>query len=132
MRWLSMNYRFDPETSVIDLYVTIEGVKEKRKIKMALDTGASYTMIPWEVVEVLGYETQLSKNSTSLITASGVEKAPVIKVKSMEVLEKQGKEVPTVVHDLPERSYVDGLLGLSFLRNFEVRLDFKKGILEID
>ncbi len=127
-----MNYRFDPETSVIDLYVTIEGVKEKRKIKMALDTGASYTMIPWEVVEVLGYETQLSKNSTSLITASGVEKAPVIKVKSMEVLEKQGKEVPTVVHDLPERSYVDGLLGLSFLRNFEVRLDFKKGILEID
>ena len=47
--------------------------------KMALDTGATYTMIPWDIAEVLGYDPGASKDRVSLITASGVEKAPLIK-----------------------------------------------------
>ncbi len=127
-----MSYRFDPKASVIDLYVTVKGAEGRRKVKMALDTGATYTMIPWEVSELLGYEAELSKESISLVTASGVERAPIIKVKSMDVLGRDVDDVPTVVHDLPERSYVDGLLGLSFLRNFKMCIDFKEGMLEIE
>jgi len=51
---------------------------------------------------------------------------------SVRVLGKEAKNVKAIVHDLPAKSYVDGLLGLSFLRNFNVHLNFKEGTLEID
>ncbi len=99
---------------------------------MALDTGATYTMIPWDIAEVLGYDPGASKDRVPLITASGVERAPLITLKSISVLGKDADNVQTVVHNLPEKSYVDGLLGLSFLRRFRVCLDFQNGVMEIE
>jgi len=60
-----------------------------------------------------------------------VERAPLITLESVTLADEQVKNVQALVHDLPPRSYVDGLLGLSFLRNFKVSLDFKEGILEL-
>ena len=37
-----------------------------------------------------------------------------------------------MIHDLPEISRVDGLLGLSYLRNFDLIIKFKEGILELE
>ena len=78
---------------------------------MALDTGATYTMIPWDIAEAIGYEPAYSRRKVTIITASGVEKAPLIVVNNVSVL---GKEVECVVHDLPEASRINGLLGLCF------------------
>ena len=127
-----VKYRFDPDAPVIVLSVTIEGDTIEKKIELALDTGATYTMIPWEVAEVLGYEPAVSKDRVSMVTASGVERAPLITLKSISVLGKDADNVQTIVHNLPEKSYVDGLPGLSFLRDFEIRLDFRNGTLEMD
>ena len=128
-----MELKFDPKSSIIVITPTLVGINgKKKKIDMALDTGATYTMIPWDVAEALGYAPELSKERIELITASGVEKSPLITLNSLSVLQKNAKDVKTIVHDLPPKSYVDGLLGLSFLRNFEIRLNFKKGVLEID
>jgi predicted aspartyl protease len=66
-----------------------------------------------------------------MVTASGVERAPLITLESVSLGGEEVKEVQALVHDLPPRSYVDGLLGLSFLRNFRVSLNFKEGILEL-
>ena len=128
-----MELNFDPKSSIIVITPTLVGINgRKKKIDMALDTGATYTMIPWDIAEVLGYAPELSKERLELITASGVEKSPLISLNSLSILQKSVKDVKTIVHDLPPKSYVDGLLGLSFLRNFEIRLNFKKGVLEID
>ena len=128
-----MKLNFDPESSIIVITPTLIGINGRRKkIDMALDTGATYTMIPWDVAEVLGYAPGSSKERMELITASGVEKSPLITLNSISILKKKVKNVKTIVHDLPQKSYVDGLLGLSYLRNFEIRLNFKKGVLEID
>jgi len=67
-----------------------------------------------------------------IITASGVEKAPLVTLKSISVMAKKALDVKAVVHDLPPESYVDGLLGLSFLRRFKICLDFRGGIFEIE
>ena len=128
-----MKLNFDPESPVIVITSTLTGINgKKKKIDMALDTGATYTMIPWDIAEVLGYKPGLSKKRVELITASGVERSPLITLNSISILKKKAKGVKTIVHDLPQKSYVDGLLGLSYLRNFEVKLNFKNGILEID
>jgi clan AA aspartic protease (TIGR02281 family) len=126
-----MEYRFDPRLPLIVLYVGLEG-KVKATLRMALDTGASYTMIPWDVAETLGYEPALSRRKVDIITASGTEKAPLVILESVTTLGEEARRVDCVVHDLPEASRVDGLLGLSFLRNFAVLIDFRRGILRIN
>ncbi len=123
---------FNPKEPIISVNPKMEGINEIKKVKMALDTGATYVLIPWEIAEALGYQPELSKERIDMTTVSGVEKVPLLIIKSISVFGKKAENVKVVVHDLPAKSYVDGLLGLSFFRNFRICLDFKQGILEID
>lgn len=127
-----VKHDFDISAPIIVLEPEIKGHDSVRTLKVALDTGATYMMIPWEIAEVLGYAPELSKERIDMTTASGVEKVPLITLKSVSVLGMKAEDVKVAVHDLPQRSYVDGLLGLSFLKNFRICLDFRQGILEID
>ena len=95
-----MKYEFDPKSPVITLYVTLSYL-QTRRILMVLDTGATYTMIPWDIAEAIGYDPAYSKKKVTIITASGVEKAPLIAVDRVSVLGKEARDVECVVHDLP-------------------------------
>ena len=78
---------FDSQSPIIAADITLEGEEgTKRRIRAALDTGATYTMIPWEIAEALGYKPELSKEKVTLITASGMETAPIIEVKRIRFL----------------------------------------------
>ena len=120
----------DIKSPVIILDVVIGG-RFIETAKMALDTGATYCMIPWRLAKALGLKPEISEDKVETITASGTEIAPVVTLESVKVLGEETKNVKTIVHDLPSKSYVDGLLGLSFLKNFNVHLNFRDGILEI-
>lgn len=123
---------FDPQSPVIAVDITLEGEGGiKRRIKVALDTGATYTMIPWEIAEALGYRPEISKEKVTLITASGIETAAVLEIKRMSFMNETIENVPVVCHDLPPKSFVIGLLGSSFLRHFKITIDYLNGILEI-
>lgn len=122
--------KFDKNQSVIILQVVLKG-RLIATARMALDTGASYTMIPWKIAKALGLNPEKSRNTTQIITASGIEISPIVKINSMVLGRAEIKNIEAVVHDLPASSYVDGLLGLNFLNNFKLVLDFKKGILEL-
>jgi predicted aspartyl protease len=58
---------------VIILETTLEGKLYKKKISCVLDTGATITMIPWEIAYALGYNPHLSGEKIGVITASGTE-----------------------------------------------------------
>ena len=120
-----MVHTFEREAPVIVIDVTLYG-DGRKKLEMALDTGATYVMIPWEIADVLGYRPESSKERITLVTPSGIEKVPLVTVQSVSVLGKSANDVKAVVHDLPQRSYVDGLLGLSFLKNFRLAIDFRE------
>ncbi|MEW6215870.1 MAG: retropepsin-like aspartic protease [Nitrospirota bacterium] len=124
--------KFDTQQPVIVLDVTLVGLKgAKRRVRMALDTGATYTMIPWEVAEALGYKPELSKEKVTLVTASGIETAPVIKVRKIGILGEYIEDIFAVCHDLPPKSYVVGLLGSTVLRHFRITIDYGEGSLEL-
>jgi predicted aspartyl protease len=90
---------FDPQSPVIAVDMTLEGEGGiKRRIKVALDTGATYTMIPWEIAEALGYKPEISKEKVTLITASGVETAPLIEIKKIKFLGEGLDNVPVVIN----------------------------------
>lgn len=49
----------------------------------------------------------------------------------MSVLGEEVKNVEALIKDLPPEAGVAGLLGLSFVKNFQVNIDFKKGVLNL-
>jgi predicted aspartyl protease len=60
------NINFDPQSPVIAVDITLEGEGGiKRRIKVALDTGATYTMIPWEIAEAFGYRPEISNKKVT-------------------------------------------------------------------
>lgn len=124
--------KIDSNTNIVILTVTIEHNSKIKDVRMALDTGATFVMIPWDVVEVLGLHPEISTERIDIVTASGVEKVPIVALGKISVAGKEAKNIKVIVHDLPPKSYVDGLLGLSFLRNFNLQINFREGYLKIE
>jgi len=121
---------FDIKEPTIILDVIIKG-RIIETTKMALDTGSTYVIVPWKIINALGLEPEIKKERSDMITVSGTEKVPIVTLPSVIALGEEVKNVKAIVHDLPQKSYVDGLLGLSFLKNFNINLNFKEGVLEI-
>ena len=125
-------WRFDPKSNLIVLRASVEGRTDRSPyLPMALDTGASLTVIPWEVADMLGFDPAKSRRRVRFMTGSGVELAPVVVVGAMEVLGVRLNHVPVLCHDLPQGSLVDGLLGLSFLKHCHLSVDFHRGLLDL-
>lgn len=122
--------KFDPSTNNLVIEVHLEG-KFAQNAYFVLDTGASFTIIPWRLAQELGLKID-SKKTAKIITASSIETTPQTTVPKISALGKEAKNVPCLVHDLPPQTTVDGLLGLSFLKNFKLTVDFKKGILSLE
>ena len=123
-------FKFNPNDPVIIVDVVIKG-RITETLKMALDTGATYLMIPWRISESLGLKAEISKEKISMTTASGTEQAPLVTLKSVKAFGKEKKKIKAMVHDLPPTAYVDGLLGLSFMKNFKWEINFHKGIIKL-
>ena len=59
---------------------------------------------------------------------------PTFKFDTNEPIIVYGKrinEVVTIVNDLPQKSYVDGLLGLKSVIRLGIKIDFHRGLIEI-
>ena len=125
--------RFDPQLNLVALDAILEGRRAYSvSLRMVLDTGASYTVISWSAAEALGYHPANSSNRIEFMTGSGREAAPLLIVKAIEVVGVRLEQVPVLCHDLPQGSLVDGLLGLSFLKQCRLAVDFPMGVLELD
>lgn len=122
--------RFDPKTPSLIVDTYLEG-KIILHAKFVLDTGASFMVIPWWIAAGLGLKID-PKNLTPTTTASTVENVPLSMIPKVTSLDKTVRNVAYIIKDLPPEAGVDGLLGLSFLRNFRLSIDFKKGILKLE
>ena len=123
---------FDPALHIIVVRVKLQDENGRLLyVRMALDTGASMTVIPWQAAERLGLDPARSRRRARFMTGSGMEVAPILTVPAMELLGVRVANVSVLCHDLPQRSLVDGLLGLSFLRHCQLSINFRRGILEL-
>ena len=99
------------------------------RVEMALDTGASVIVIPTSVAHSLGYIIYQPEETLHLTTPSGLVRAPIITLKSVEVLGASAYDVRAACMDMPISIGFGGLLGLSFLRNFDVDLHLRSGVI---
>ena len=110
--------------NIITLYSQIVGPEDTKTLKMILDTGASYTMIPVRKAIAVGYNPTVADEMIQIFTVSGVEYVPLIRIASFKCLGLEVKNLSVVCHDLPPQSPADGLLGLNFLVHLPSFIDF--------
>ena len=97
---------------------------------MVLDTGATATILPADILADLGYDPgNPGLPRTRMITGSGVEYCPYLIVHSLIVGGEKVENAGVMCHDLPTEAGIDGLLGLNFLKNFDLTIEYSSGSL---
>ncbi len=89
--------------------------REVQAVRLLVDTGSSYTTLPLQIVEKLGYDLQNSRRSISMIAANGIIEAPVVAVSWFNCLGERIENFPVVAYTLPKGTFWQGILGMDFL-----------------
>jgi predicted aspartyl protease len=122
-----MKITFDPKRGLVVVPTRLYGRGRDAIVRLALDTGATSSMINWDVAVLLGYDPASEKERIQVTTGSGVEFAPRIVVKQMEIPGRHLENFPVLCHTLPPSATVDGLLGLDFFRGVRLVIDLQAG-----
>lgn len=123
-------FKFNPKQSIIICHAEIAGAGIELSLKMALDTGATYTMIPIESAIAIGCDPLRSQSKIEITTGSSIEYVSIIIVPKFKALGIEIKNMQVICHNLPPQSPVEGLLGLNFLKQAKLIIDFSKNIIK--
>jgi len=111
--------------------VRIEGPTGHAYPTLALDTGATATVISAAQLLGIGYDPATVPQRVQITTGSGVEYVPRLAVARVEALGQTRTAFEVVAHTPPPSASVDGLLGLDFLRNLELTVNFRSGLITL-
>jgi predicted aspartyl protease len=126
-----MSPTFDPHQGLIIVHAEIVGLSGSAILQLALDTGATTTVINSGMLLSIGYDPALSADRVQITTGSGVEFVPRLVVKRLSALGRELADVSVLSHTLPPSAGVDGLLGLDFFRGTMLGIDFKVGSISL-
>jgi hypothetical protein len=127
-----MSARFDPGGGLIIVSAELTGPTGTAILRLALDSGATGTLINASMLVAVGYDLALAPERIEMTTGSGVEFAPRIPVSRISALNDTREDFPILGRTLPPSAGVDGLLGLDFLRGRILTLDFQIGSIKLD
>lgn len=122
-----MNDIFNPLRGLIVIQAEVFGSSGSIVLRLALDTGATGTMINVAPLTTIGYDPSLAPDRVQVTTGSGVEYTPRLLVTRFQALGQARENFPILAHTLPPSASVDGLLGLDFLRGQILTIDFLQG-----
>ena len=122
-----MSESFNSARGLIVVRVEMSGPSAVAVLRLALDTGATGTMVNVGLLAAIGYDPSLSPERVQLTTGSGVEYVSRIQVGRIRALGQERANFPVLAHTLPPSASIDGLLGLDFLRGQVLNIDFNHG-----
>jgi clan AA aspartic protease (TIGR02281 family) len=103
-------------------------LNRKVKATLILDTGASLLVIKQSVAKQLGLDAAAIKEDIKLKLADGREsiaKHAVLASVSVQGVEAQNVDVAILAADVQDPYLKDGLLGMTYLKNFSFKIDQK-------
>jgi hypothetical protein len=122
-----MRFSFNPGQGPVLVRAEIQGPAGPVRLRLALDTGATRTLLATAVLVTAGYDPALAPTRVQITTGSGIEFVPVLTVARLTALGQARGSFPVLGHTLPPSASFDGLLGLDFLRGQVLTIDFRNG-----
>ncbi len=127
-----MNYPFNAEQGLVIVRAKLVGPSGNAILRLALDTGATSSMINVAMLVAIGYDPSIEQARHQVTTGSGVEYVPRISLNEINALGRKRVYFPILAHTLPPSAGIDGLLGLDFLRSCRLTADFRDGFINLD
>jgi len=117
--------------NLLALRAAVFGKRGVRVVRLLVDTGSTYTILPDEVLYSIGLDPSSSNERARLITGSGYLIAPRLEVQKFSCLGHVAENFKVVAHTLPPESFVDGLLGTDFLSLVKAIINVESGEIEV-
>ena len=95
-----------------------------------VDTGATYTVITPRMARKLGVQITADTPRQSIITANGMIKAPVVRLKSLTIGGLTQTDVDVIVQNLGNDLLLSGLLGMNAFEGMDLSIRPDKLVLE--
>ena len=111
-----MSFPFDPRRNLIRVEAELFGPSGAVVLQLALDTGATRTMINRSQLLWLGYDLTDDSAQVQVTTGSRVEHVQYVTLTRLATLGRAYSDLTVLCHTLPLTASVDGLLGLDFFR----------------
>ena len=127
----AMRVPFDAQQGLVIVRAAVEGPAGAGVLRLALDTGATGTLINVGMLVVLGYDPALAPGRFQVTTGSSVEFVPRIILNKLTALGRERTHFPVLCRTLPPSAGVDGLLGLDFMRGETLTVDFRGGVITL-
>lgn len=124
-------YRLERSANLLITKAAITGPQGTKILRLLIDTGSSYTVIPVEALEAIGCSPALAHEHVRLVTGSGALIVPLVSVSQFQALGEQRVGWKVAAHTLPVGVPLDGLLGMDFLQDVRARIDLAHGSIEI-
>ena len=122
-----MSVPFDPQRGLVVVRAELWSPSGSAVLRLALDTGATSTVVNVAMLVALGYDPGLAPDRIQITTGSGVEFAPRVPLQKLAALGLDRTAFSVLAHTLPPSAGVDGLLGLDFFRGQVLTIDFRSG-----
>ncbi len=96
-----MTYPFDPRAKLVIVPTRLWGATGDIVVNLAVDTGATRTLINWDVIVFLGYDPAASAERVQITTGSGVEFVPRVRLERIQGLGTEQRDFEVLCHTLP-------------------------------
>lgn len=91
--------------------------RDPRVVRLLVDTGSSYTVLPPNLLMEIGCDMSASNRRVAIMAAGGMIKPAVVNVPLFNCLGQQIESFSALALNLPFNPLVNGLLGMDFLEH---------------
>ena len=127
-----MSEMFDARKGLVLLTAEIIGPKREVIVRLALDTGATATLIKPNALIIAGYDLTNLTDEAQVTTGSELISVPRITVRRIIALDVQVDDLSVLAHAVPKSARIDGVLGLDFFRGKRLTIDFQVGEITLE
>jgi predicted aspartyl protease len=122
---------FHPEAHLLIFPRTIE-YQDVTSVLLVLDTGASTTTIRESTLRDIGYPPEALTDLVPFSDASQSHLVPRVTLKSFILAGAEVENLEVLAYTIPEEYGIYGVIGLNFLRYFNLNLSFEQGSLTLE